>query len=122
MRLWSLDDPAASHGIERTVAFEHLEMLVAAGLAAKQTLQGGRGRPRNAYRYAAAQHEPSRSAQRSRLLADLLARSLSMIPDGAEHAHDVGREFGRDIGSLGRLGGEYLIDDRSVHALSCLFE
>jgi predicted ArsR family transcriptional regulator len=119
---WTLDELAASHHVDRTVAFEHLEMLVAARLATKQKLSRGRGRPMNAYRYAAAKLENPGPPQRSQLLAMLLAQSLDMSPGGAEDAHRVGHEFGRSVGTVDLLGGEYVIDDLSVHALSCMFE
>ena len=120
--LWTLDEMAAEHRIDRSVAFEHLELLVAADLASKQKVSGGRGRPQNGYRYTGAERKASNPPQRGQLLASLLAQSLTMTSEGPERAHAVGRKFGSSLGSLDRLGGEYAIDDRSVHALNCVFE
>jgi len=119
---WTIDEMAAAQGIERTVAFEHLEQLVAADLATKQRVSGARGRPLNAYRYAGVARDDSSRAQRSQLLATLLAQSLAITPGGARLAHGVGREFGKSLRDIGRLGGGYRFDDRSAHALSCMFE
>src|SRR5438105_8266488 len=111
-RSWTLDEMAEEHGIDRSVAFEHLELLVAAGVANKEKVRGGRGRPLNAYRYAAPERKTASPPQRSQLLARLLAQSLALTPDGAVRAHAVGRELGSSIGSLDRLGGEYAVDER----------
>lgn len=117
-----MDEVATVEGIDRTVAFEHLEMLVRANLASKQRVNGRRGRPLNAYRYLPAASEQPQPAQRSQLLANLLAQSLAAAPDGAQSANRVGRRFGATMGSLERLGGRYLVDESGVHALSCMFE
>src|SRR5438105_3645399 len=119
---WTIDEVAATHGIERTVAFEHLELLVAAGVATKQKLSGGRGRPLNTYRYAGTARDNLSPPQRSQLLATLLAQSLAVTPGGPRLAHGVGREFGKSLGEIDRLGGGYRLDDQSVHALTCMFE
>jgi predicted ArsR family transcriptional regulator len=119
---WTVDEVAAHEGIHRTVAFEHLEALAAAGMVVRRRLVGARGRPANLYGYAGAVVELTYPPQKNRLLAELLARSLASSPSGVEEAHRVGREFGAGVDDLQLLGGDYAIDDRSVHARSCIFE
>jgi len=118
-RTWTLDEVAAAHGIERSVAFEHLELLVKADLVSKQRSSQGRGRPANTYRYVAG---VGARPGRHRLLARLLARALEASPRGAMRAHKAGREFGSALVSLEQLGGDYSTSGRTVHALSCMFE
>jgi predicted ArsR family transcriptional regulator len=115
---WTLDEIAAAVGVERTVAFEHLEVLVAARFATKRRSPSRGGRPANAYSYRRAGVE---LPQRSRLLADALAQALTAAADGPERAHTAGRNFGLKVDSLAALGADYVISDRSVHAQSCIF-
>lgn len=119
---WTIDEVAAQQGIHRTVAFEHLQALAAAGLVDRRRLGGARGRPANLYRYADAAVELTYPPQRNRLLAELLARSLAGSPTGVEEAHRVGHEFGASVGDLRAFGGEYEIDARSVQAKVCMFQ
>lgn len=119
---WTLDEIAGAQGIDRSVAFEHLEMLVKANLATKHRIGAGRGRPTNVYRYVPAAGDQVAPPQRSRLLASLLAQTLAISPDGAQRAREIGRQFGATIGQVERLGDTYAIDGRSVHALTCVFE
>jgi predicted ArsR family transcriptional regulator len=118
---WTVDEVAAHEGIHRTVAFERLESLMAAGLVERKKLVGARGRPANAYRYAGASVEVTYPPQKNRLLAELLARSLGGFDSGPEQAQKVGREFGGSLADLQVLGGDYKIDEHSVHARNCVF-
>lgn len=115
--LWTVDEVAAAQGIHRTVAFEHLEALVSDGLAAKVSVKGGRGRPANAYRYAGRPIELSYPPQQTRLLGQVLARAAS-----PSRAHETAREFGRKIGGLDRLEGDYEVGTESIHARTCIFD
>jgi predicted transcriptional regulator len=117
---WTLDQVAEAEHIDRSVAFEHLEVLIAAGLATKLKVAGHRGRPANAYRYIGSDF--TQPPQRTQLLAALLAQSLARSSEGASLARIEGRDFGSTVGDLERLGGEYVVDEHSVHALSCMFE
>ena len=119
---WTVDEVAAQQGVHRTVAFEHLEALAAAGLVDRRRLVGARGRPANVYRYAGAVIELTYPLQRNRLLAELLARSLAGTRSGVGVAHSVGHEFGAGVDDLQNLGGHYEVDDRSVHARRCIFD
>jgi predicted ArsR family transcriptional regulator len=117
-----VDEVAAQQGIHRTVAFDHLEALAAAGLVDRRRLVGARGRPANVYRYTGDVVELTYPPQRNRLLAGLLAQSLAASPTGVGEAHRVGHEFGAGVDDLQLLGGDYELDDRSVHARQCIFE
>ena len=114
---WTVDELASRQRLHRTVAFEHLEALVKAGLATKVSIKGRRGRPANAYRYSGATVELSYPPQRNRLLAQVLARAIN---SGSE-PRVVAREFGVESGGLGRLGGDYAVEDHTVHAETCMF-
>src|SRR5215472_2211370 len=71
---WTVDEMAAHTHTHRTVAFDHLQALVEAGVASRVSVRGGRGRPANAYRYAGTPLEVSYPPQRTRLLARVLSR------------------------------------------------
>src|SRR5215472_17157554 len=71
---WTVDEMAVHARMHRTVAFDHLQALVEAGVASRVSVRGGRGRPANAYRYAGVPLEVSYPPQRTRLLARVLSR------------------------------------------------
>jgi predicted ArsR family transcriptional regulator len=110
---WTVDEIASRQGIHRTVAFDHLEALVAAGFATKVRVRGGRGRPANAYRYSGATVELSYPPRRSRMLAEILARAAS---GGVSP-----REVARAAGASERLDGGYDVVGGTVHARTCMF-
>jgi predicted ArsR family transcriptional regulator len=80
-------------GLHQNTARFHLEALVAAGLAARET--EGRdtpGRPRVGYR---ATQAPSAGPRRFRLLAEMLASLIDgTMPEPAAAAEGAGREWG----------------------------
>lgn len=119
---WTVDEVAESQKIHRTVAFDHLESLVAAGLATKVTVKGRRGRPANAYRYAGRPIELAYPPQRTALLGEVLARAVSGSPGGHDKAVEVAREIGARSGGLDRLEGDYEIGSEAVHARTCIFD
>lgn len=114
---WTVDEVASRQRLHRTVAFAHLEALAEAGLATKVSVKGGRGRPINAYRYSGTTIELSYPPQRNRLLAQVLAKAIN----SESEPRAVAREFGVEGGGLARLGGDYGIDDHTVHAQTCMF-
>jgi len=118
---WTVDEVAAHQRMHRTVAFDHLEALVDAGLASKVSLKGGRGRPANAYRYTGLPLELSYPTQRTPLLARVLARTVSGSSGGHTQAREIAREAGRQVGALDRLGGDYEESSESIHARTCIF-
>ena len=119
---WTVDEVAASQKIHRTVAFDHLEALVVAGLATKVSVKGRRGRPANAYRYAGGPVEASYPPQRTVPLAQILARAVSGSPSTQAQARNLARELGARSGGLKRLEGDYEVVDGSVNARWCIFD
>lgn len=113
---WTVDEIAEREGIHRTVAFEHLEALVDAGLATKVSVRGGRGRPANAYRYSGNTVELSYPPRQTRLLAQVLARAANT----GKPPRVVAREAGGAI-QLESLGGDYKRDGTLMHAATCIF-
>jgi DNA-binding transcriptional ArsR family regulator len=118
---WTVDEVAVQERMHRTVAFEHLQALVDAGLATRVSLKGGRGRPANAYRYTGAPVELSYPVQRTLLLAQVLARAVSGFAAGDARARQIAREAGREVGALARLEGDYEVSAQSIHAGTCIF-
>lgn len=118
---WTVDEVAASEHIHRTVAFDHLEALAAAGLATKVSVKGRRGRPANAYRYSGQPVELSYPPQRTVLLAQVLARAMDGSPSSQARARKFARDLGTKSGGLRRLEGDYKVDETSVHARTCIF-
>ena len=114
---WTVDEIAERLGIHRTVAFDHLEVLVSLRIAAKVTLKGRRGRPANAYSYSGSTVEVSYPPTRHRLLAQVLARSAITAIEPRTLARDVGRTV-REVDSL---GGDYERDGVEIHARTCIF-
>jgi predicted ArsR family transcriptional regulator len=118
---WTIDEIAAHQRMHRTVAFDHLEALVDAGLATKVSIKRGRGRPSNAYRYSGVPLELSYPTQRTPLLARVLALAVSRSTDGHVQARQIARDAGREIGAVNRLGGDYEESSASIHARTCIF-
>lgn len=80
-------------GLHPNTAREHLDRLVGAGLASRETAApSGRGRPR--LRYAADQSTTEGDQPAYRALATVLANQLARRPDGDETARDAGEAWG----------------------------
>ena len=99
----SVDDVANAAGIHRSVAFDHLERLVALGYLEVERRRGLPGKPAKIYRLTAGPLQISHPMRRYDVLAEALARSLE------RHASDGGRgamrEAGRELGAaLARAG------------------
>jgi predicted ArsR family transcriptional regulator len=133
-RARTVDEVAAAAGVHRTVAFQHLERLVALGYLTADRRRGFRGKPAKVYQLASAPIEVSYPARLHRPLAGLLARTLERLGSAASAAsHDVGRDFGRSLGRaaqdvpealtpLHSLGGRYAMQPGDVlAATNCLF-
>lgn len=116
-RWWTVDEIAARRRVHRTVAFSHLERLVAAGVAVKSVVRSGRGRPTNTYRYSGMSIEIAYPPQRTRLLA----RVLAIAADTGTRPRKVAREFGAAAGGLHSLRGDYKLEGKSIHAITCIF-
>lgn len=129
----TVDEVAAAHGIHRTVAFEHLELLARAGLLVRGSRPGSRGRPARTYRFGGTAVEVSQPPRQNLVLAILLADALGGW-DGAGRAaaRRAGEAYGRSIAVDGRseaetiaslepLGARYELTGDRIHAHNCVF-
>ncbi len=133
----TVDEVAAAVGVHRTVAFQHLERLLAFGYLATYRRRGGRrGKPAKVYRLARGPIEVSHPARRHRQLAGLLARALDRLGSAGHAAgRDAGRDYGRSLGPahpasdvlaalvpLEALGSRYVVEPGGVLvAANCVF-
>jgi predicted ArsR family transcriptional regulator len=131
----SVDDVARDAGIHRSVAFDHLERLVALGYLEVERRRGLPGKPAKIYRLTAGPLQISHPMRRYDVLAEALARSISdSSADGGRHAMTLaGRSLGRSLARPGartlgaaleplmEMGGEYAVQDRYVSCTNCLF-
>src|SRR5690242_11183525 len=113
----SVDDVARAAGIHRSVAFDHLERLVALGYLEVERRRGLPGKPAKIYRLAAGPVQISHPMRRYDLLAEALASVLDV-----EAMTEVGRSFGRGLARPGitsvvaalepmaELGAEYEVE------------
>ena len=127
----SVEDVARSTGIHRSVAFDHLERLVALGFLEVQRRRGMPGKPAKIYRLAAGGPVLiSHPMRRYDVLAEALARAFDKAVDIAE----VGRSFGRNLARpavasltealepMTEMGAEYDIDRSGrIVCSNCLF-
>ena len=100
----SVDDVAGAAGIHRSVAFDHLERLVALGYLEVERRRGLPGKPAKIYRLTAGPLQISHPMRRYDILAEALARSFEREhkDGGAQAMRQAGRELGR---SLAKPGG-----------------
>jgi len=130
----TVDDASRLLHLDRTVAFDHLEMLRSMGvLVADERRSGRRGRPARVYRLSVTEAvELSVPQRRNGQLAAALARALTDVPSGVELAHEQGRRLGlqlvsgtastsRRLAILREFGGDYRISHDEVHARNCVF-
>ena len=102
----SRDEAAEAAGVRRGLAAFHLDKLVASGLLEPiyRRLSGragpGAGRPAKLYRRSQESLEVSLPERRYELLAKIAIQALAEHPRGhsSERAHQLAREFGRDLG------------------------
>ncbi len=88
----SVDEVAASAGIHRSVAFDHLERLVALGYLEVDRRRGFPGKPAKIYRLTAGPLQISHPMRRYDVLAEALARRLDKRAMTA-----AGRELGESL-------------------------
>lgn len=132
----TIDEVAAVAGVHRTVAFQHLERLVAFGYLTTGRRPGSRGKPAKLYRLARGPIELTHPTRLYRQLAGLLARALEKLGSAGRAASlEAGRDFGGLIGSgrratnpgealapLAALGGDYVFGaDGVLVAVNCIF-
>jgi len=99
----SVDDVARAAAIHRSVAFDHLERLVALGYLEVERRRGLPGKPAKIYRLTAGPLQISHPMRRYDVLAESLARSIERnSSDGGRRAmKDAGRALGRSLARPG---------------------
>jgi predicted ArsR family transcriptional regulator len=128
------EEVASAVGIHRTVAYAHLERLVALGFLISGRRRGRYGKPAKVYRLAGQQIDLSYPIRRFARLAALLAQSLHNLgQDGVQAAREAGRTYGASLVSrrtssaetvvsqLAPLGAEYVLEGDRVLARNCIF-
>jgi predicted ArsR family transcriptional regulator len=131
----TVDEVSREQRVHRTVAFDHLELLVALGLLSTGSRHTGwRGKPARTYRLAAGAVEVSVPERRYRLLATLLADAIAdlgvwSVAKAREGAQQAGAKLlaaavpGADpLDVLRQLGGDHVLTDGAVHARNCVFK
>lgn len=130
----TVDEVARASGIHRTVAFDHLERLVALGYLEVERRRGFAGKPAKIYRLTAGPVQISHPMRRYDVLAEALARSFGeMGSEGANAMKQAGLMLGRSLARprtssvanalepLSEMGGQYETADDSIVCLNCLF-
>ena len=125
----SVEDVARTSGIHRSVAFDHLERLVALGYLEVERRRGLPGKPAKIYRLAAGPVQISHPMRRYDLLAEALAGAMDVAA-----ITEAGRTFGRGLARPGvtsvltalepltELGAEYEIERSGrIVCNNCLF-
>jgi len=132
-RARSVDDVAKDAGIHRSVAFDHLERLVALGYLDGERRRGLPGKPAKIYQLTAGPLQISHPMRRYDVLAEGLAHSLEGI-GGREAFRLAGRALGRSLAIPGAvsltaalepltdMGGDYEVGRAGrIDCLNCLF-
>ncbi|HKW73244.1 MAG TPA: helix-turn-helix domain-containing protein [Candidatus Dormibacteraeota bacterium] len=131
----SVDEVARAAGVHRSVAFDHLERLVALGYLEVDRRRGLPGKPAKIYRLSGGPLQISHPMRRYDVLALALARSLELSGDAGRSAmKQAGRSFGRGLARPGartlaaslepliEMGAEYEDhQDGRVACRNCLF-
>ena len=133
-RARTVDEVATVAGVHRTVAFGHLERLVALGFLHKEQRRGRPGKPASLYTVRGSFLAMAYPARQFLLLAGLLGGSLSSLGEvGANAARDRGRRYAQTIGirpassveqaltALDHLGARYQVRDDDISATPCVF-
>jgi predicted ArsR family transcriptional regulator len=131
----SVDDIAQIAGVHRSVAFEHLERLVALGYLEVERRRGLPGKPAKIYRLTAGPVQISHPSRRYDVLAEAMAQSFQRLGDrGTQAIREAGRIFGSGLGRTGtrstlaalepltEMGGEYAVGaGGQISCTNCLF-
>jgi predicted ArsR family transcriptional regulator len=134
-RALTVDEVARASGIHRTVAFDHLERLVALGYLEVERRRGFPGKPAKIYRLTAGPVQISHPMRRYDVLAEALARSFEeMDGEGGQAMKQAGLALGRSLIRprttslsnallpLSEMGGDYqTANESSIVCLNCLF-
>jgi predicted ArsR family transcriptional regulator len=131
----SVDEVARESQIHRSVAFDHLERLVALGYLEVARRRGLPGKPAKLYRLTAGPVQISHPMRRYDVLAEALARSMADSDDrGPEAIRLAGLALGRSLGRphpasvnaalepMVELGADYEVESgETIVCLNCLF-
>lgn len=124
----TVDEVAGAHGIHRTVAFEHLELLAGLGLLVPDSRAGFRGRPARTYRIAGGAAEISYPPRQYRLLAGLLADAIASGTEPERAGEAYGRRLAigsrseaEAVARLEPIGGQYELVGSQIQARNCVF-
>ena len=132
----TVDDVARSTGIHRSVAFDHLERLVALGYLDVERRRGLPGKPAKIYRLTAGPLQISHPMRRYDVLAEALAQALERDHEdgGRQFAIAAGRALGQSLARPGvtelpgalepivEMGAEYELGRAGVVVCTnCLF-
>lgn len=131
----SVDDVSKEAGVHRSVAFEHLERLVALGYLVSERRRGLIGKPAKIYRLTGGPVQISHPMRRYDVLAEALAKAFEGLGDIGSHAvRRAGRSLGVELSRSGaksplaalepmmEMGAEYETRrDGIVDCTNCLF-
>lgn len=130
-----VEEVAKEAKVHRSVAFEHLERLVALGYLESERRRGFPGKPAKVYRLTAGPLQISHPMRRYDVLADALAKEFQRLGDAGTNAiRQAGRAQGAALARsdahtvtialepLSEMGGEYEIGPSGAVACgNCLF-
>src|SRR5437660_1727276 len=131
----SVEDVGREAGVHRSVAFEHLERLVALGYLEVAHRRGLPGKPAKIYKLTGGPVQISHPMRRYDIVAESLGRAFDELGDVGSHAvRRAGRNFGESIASGGarsamaalepmlEMGAEYEMDRGGIiQCNNCLF-
>lgn len=130
----SVDEVAEVAGVHRSVAFDHLERLVALGYLQSERRRGFPGKPAKIYRLTAGPVQISHPMRRYDVLAEALARSLQGLGEnGSAIVRQAGRVLGSSLGRSGarstqaalepllEMGADYEVSGNTIECTNCLF-
>lgn len=130
----TVDEVAALAGVHRTVAFTHLERLLALDLLVKRPRRGRRGKPASLYSVRTKVVALTYPPRQFRMLAGLLGGGLRSLGEaGVAVARKQGRRYGAELAAerattvedalrgLRELGAEYTIKGDDIATTCCVF-
>jgi predicted ArsR family transcriptional regulator len=131
----SVEQVSREANVHRSVAFEHLERLVALGYLASERRRGFPGKPAKIYRLTAGPVQISHPMRRYDVLAEALAKEFQRLGDnGTKAIRQAGRALGATLARpearsvtaalepVIEMGGEYEIGPKgAIECGTCLF-
>ena len=131
----SVEQVSREANVHRSVAFEHLERLVALGYLASERRRGFPGKPAKIYRLTAGPVQISHPMRRYDVLAEALAKEFQRLGDnGTKAIRQAGRALGATLARpearsvtaalepVIEMGGEYEIGPKgAIECGNCLF-